>query len=112
MSLPAVHNLLTPSGPQDGGETFEELLSGGSFRLERIQSRGEASPSDFWYDQPEEEWVLLAQGEARLDFEGSRTLQLRAGDFLRIPAHCRHRVDAVSHDAIWLALHCSPSVAD
>ncbi len=112
MNLPEVRNLLTPSGPQDGGETFEELLSGGSFRLERIQSQGEVSPAGFWYDQPGEECVLLARGEARLDFGGSGTIQLRAGDFLRIPAHCRHRVDAVSHDAIWLALHFSASVAD
>jgi cupin 2 domain-containing protein len=112
MNLPEVRNLLKQSGPQDGVETFEELLSGGFFRLEHIQSRGEASPADFWYDQPGEEWVLLARGEARLDFGRSGTIQLRAGDFLRIPAHCRHRVDAVSRDAIWLALHFSASVAD
>jgi cupin 2 domain-containing protein len=80
--------------------------------LERIQSRGEASAADFWYDQPHGEWVLLARGEARLEFEGAGTLQLRAGDFLRIPAHCRHRVDEVSHDAVWLALHYSMPEAD
>jgi len=32
---------------------------------------------------------------------------LKSGDFLTIPARARHRVESVSSDAIWLALHFS-----
>jgi cupin 2 domain-containing protein len=108
MSRPEVRSLLDSSFPSDGeGERFESLLSGESFRLERILSRGTASPPDFWYDQSEEEWVLLVSGQARLEFEGEGMVDLCAGDALRIPARCRHRVASVSGDAVWLALHFS-----
>ena len=30
------------------------------------------------------------------------------GDFLLLPAHVRHRVEQVSGDAVWLALHLPP----
>jgi cupin 2 domain-containing protein len=87
---------------------FEEifpLLAGNSFRLESITSRGQASPSGFWYDQDNDEWVALLRGEADLEFQDGETLHLEAGDFLLIEAHRRHRVSMASKDAIWLALH-------
>jgi hypothetical protein len=28
-------------------------------RIERIISHGHASPADFWYDQPQHEWVIV-----------------------------------------------------
>ena len=36
-------------------ELFATLLSRDGIRIERIVSTGQASPSEFWYDQPEEE---------------------------------------------------------
>ncbi|HOD43146.1 MAG TPA: hypothetical protein PKL57_21545, partial [Candidatus Wallbacteria bacterium] len=48
-------------------------------RIERILSAGQASPEGFWYDQPENEWVLLVQGEARLAFDDGSSLVLKAG---------------------------------
>ena len=33
------------------------------------------------------------------------TLGLRAGDWVSLPARCRHRVESVSDDALWLAVH-------
>ena len=32
-------------------------------------------------------------------------MPLKAGDFLLIPANTRFRVESVSADAVWLALH-------
>lgn len=86
------------------GETLAVLASGGAFRLERIVSRGAASPDGFWYDQENPEWVALVRGAAVLEFR-SGSLALRAGDFLRIPAHLEHRVAETSADAVWLAAH-------
>lgn len=85
-------------------EIIETKLKGRSFRLERIVSHGDAGAPDEWYDQAQAEWVMLARGEAQLEFE-TQTLYLQAGDTCLIPPHCRHRVDATSQDALWVALH-------
>ena len=75
-------------------EDFFELLKRPGLRLERIVSTGQCSPPDFWYDQPEGEWVLLLQGEARLRFaDETASRHLKAGYFLHIAAHRRHRVE-------------------
>jgi cupin 2 domain-containing protein len=88
-----------------GEETFATLLSRRDFELEEIVSRGTASPEGFLYDQERDEWVLLAKGEATLRFEDERLIDLKAGDYLMIPAGTRHRVESTSADAVWLALH-------
>lgn len=88
-------------------ERIETLLSTPNARIERIVSRGQSSPSDFWYDQEEIEFVLLLRGEAGLRFEDEKqTRQLKSGDILRIAAHRRHRVDwtAPDQETVWLAV--------
>ena len=102
-------NLFTGIPAELPQEWMETLLGGrGRFRVERIVSRGQASPEGFWYDQETEEWVLLLRGEALLEMEGQPPLELRAGDHFTIPAHIRHRVARTSPDALWLALHVTP----
>lgn len=105
MRVNEVFPFLRDDAPAGGGETIEELLNRPGFRLERIISRGEASPPDFWYDQEVDEWVLLCQGSAILCFDDGTSAALTSGDSLLIPARRRHRVDRVSDDAVWLALH-------
>jgi cupin 2 domain-containing protein len=108
--LPRVLNLLappdgtTPTARQGGAEETFPLLQTSSLRLEQLVSHGYASPPGYWYDQTEDEWVLLLRGRATLAFE-SGTLDLVAGDCLRIPARLKHRVERVSVDAVWVALH-------
>jgi cupin 2 domain-containing protein len=88
-------------------ELFEDLLARDGLRIERIVSRGHCSPPGFWYDQEENEWVVLLSGAARLAFEeGNQLVELSPGDCLEIPAHVRHRVDWTSggEDAVWLAV--------
>lgn len=79
-------------------EVFDDtLLQGRAVRVERIVSHGQASPPDFWYDQPDHEWVVLLAGNAGLRFAGeSDTVVLRPGDYLAIPAGTRHRVEWTS----------------
>ena len=81
--------------PQDNDqEIIEELIQGRDLRIKRIVSRGQASPPGFWYDQDEDEWVLLISGKARIQFEGqAESLVLAPGDHLHIPAHTKHRVE-------------------
>ena len=88
-------------------EIFQTLQSGGGVRIERILSQGQASPDWFWYDQPHDEWVLVLQGAARLTLEGQLPIEMRAGSFLNIPAHQKHRVDWTDPGqvTVWLAVH-------
>jgi cupin 2 domain-containing protein len=91
-------------------EQFSELLTRPGLRIERIVSTGQCSPEGFWYDQPEGEWVLLIQGAARLRFaDETEARQLKAGDFVDIAPHRRHRVDWTTPEqpTIWLAIHYS-----
>ena len=97
--------------PGECEETIH-LLSGDAFRLEAITSRGQASPSDFWYDQENDEWVALLRGSAALEFDNGEILHLKEGDFLLIEAHGRHRVSMTSNDAVWLALHFDKASCD
>ena len=53
-------------------ELVEKLLAHDSFRIERIVSRGHASPAKFGYDQDEHEWVAVLAGKAQLHFGGTR----------------------------------------
>ncbi|BDD12146.1 hypothetical protein FUAX_45780 (plasmid) [Fulvitalea axinellae] len=87
-------------------EFFETLAEGKSVRVERIVSEGHVSPDGFWYDQEEHEWVILLEGEARIDFEKGKTTQLHKGDHVLIPAHRKHKVSYTSTKprAVWLAV--------
>ena len=98
------HNLFATEKTPQTTEQFNSLLQTAHLRLEQIISYGTSSPEDFWYDQEETEWVLLAKGEAVLEFEEDRKVRLHAGDYLLIPAHQKHRVESCSLDAVWLAL--------
>ncbi len=107
-------NLLGDLPARLDAEDFATLAEGGAFRLIRIVSTGQATPDGEWYDQPEDEWVLLLQGAAGLSIEGEGAVRaLGPGDYLLLPAHCRHRVEWTAQDGptVWLALHFQPGAA-
>jgi len=88
-------------------EHFEELLKRPGLRIERIVSTGQASPPGFWYDQPQDEWVVLLSGSAGLRFESEAEVRkLKPGDWLHIRAHVRHRVEwtDAAQPSVWLAV--------
>jgi cupin 2 domain-containing protein len=89
-------------------EIFQVLLETDTCRLERIVSGGQSTPPGEWYDQDTHEWVVLLTGSAGLRFEAeSEPRVLHPGDYLLIPAHCRHRVEWTdpAQPTVWLALH-------
>src|SRR3954452_7447503 len=93
-------------------ERITALLTAPNVRIERIVSRGHASPPDFWYDQPHGEWVVVLQGQARLLLQGESGLRvLRRGDFIELAPHQRHRVEWTHPEVatIWLAVHYTGS---
>jgi len=93
-------------------ELLEILLERDGVRLERIVSLGHTTPPGVWYDQAWDEWGILLSGSATLQFEGKEPLLLEPGDYLFIPAHCRHRVEATDKHvkSVWLALHLKQEV--
>lgn len=96
-----------PHGP-GAEEVVDSLLDEPGARIERIVSTGQATPGGDWYDQNSEEFVLLVAGAARLRIEDEdRDRELKEGDWLVLPAHCRHRVTWTQADppTVWLAVH-------
>lgn len=92
-------------------EQVDTLLARPGARIERIVSTGQASPEDFWYDQPQDEWVCVIAGAATLVIEGEpHPRHMKPGDWLELPAHLRHRVawTDTSQPTIWLAVHIDP----
>ncbi len=87
-------------------ELTELIVDGSALRIERIVSRGHVTPDAEWYDQEENEWVLLVSGGARLRFADGRVEELAPGDYMNIPAHTKHRVEWTrpDTDTVWLAV--------
>ncbi|MBE0597074.1 MAG: cupin domain-containing protein [Desulfuromonadales bacterium] len=82
------------------------LAQGTAMRIERIVSSGQASPPGFWYEQQENEWVLVLQGRGVIEYPDGTLVELRTGDSLHLPAGVRHRVRETSQHGptVWLAV--------
>jgi cupin 2 domain-containing protein len=90
-----------------GEELFTELVRGENLKIERIISQGQSSPASGWYDQDENEWVIVIKGEAKISFEDDSVVHLKAGSYINIPANTKHKVAWTRPDTetIWLAVH-------
>jgi cupin 2 domain-containing protein len=88
-------------------EIYETLVASHDILIERIISKGHTTPTAEWYDQEQDEWVLLLQGEAVIAYDDASLSIIKKGDYLFIPAHKRHRVEFTSSEppCIWLAIH-------
>lgn len=100
-------NLQHPLPEKAATEHFQTLLERPGVRLERIVSDGQTSEPGFWYEQAEDEWVLLLAGGAALEYGDGTRVALAVGDSLLIPAGCRHRVAYTVPRTVWLALFCT-----
>lgn len=100
-------NLFQMPEPLPAAEVLTPLVESPPLRVERILSSGQTTSPGQWYDQTEAEWVVLLQGEALLTYGDDARLSMKAGDYVLIPPHTRHRVDYTSQDppCIWLAVH-------
>lgn len=88
-------------------EVFEVIANKGSTRIERIVSKGHSSPKNFWYNQKEDEFVILLSGAATILFkESGKEEILEPGDYLIIPAYVEHKVISTdsNEESVWLAL--------
>jgi cupin 2 domain-containing protein len=102
-------NLFDLPNPLPNQEQFDDLIPDQGVKIERIISTGQTTPNGEWYDQDRDEWVILLQGQATLEYESGPPQSLQSGDHILIPAHKKHRVTHTSTDppCIWLAVHGS-----
>ena len=87
---------------------MDTLLERKGLRIERIVSTGQTTPKGQWYNQGTDEWVLVVKGAAKLRIEGEEEdRELAAGDWILLPAHCRHRITwtQAMPPTVWLAIH-------
>ena len=103
-----IKNIFSGIQKQAPDEVLETVLQTGQFKIERIISHGHTATKGEWYDQDRNEWVLILKGKAVLLFEGSdKTVTMKTGDYISIPAHQKHRVEWTDseEETIWLAVH-------
>jgi mannose-6-phosphate isomerase-like protein (cupin superfamily) len=102
-----VGNLLAGLPAARRAEAFTDILSRPGVRIERIVSRGQATPEDAPMVQAQDEWVLLLEGAAGIRIEDSHEVTLRPGDHLWIGRGQKHWVTWTAKDrpSVWLAVH-------
>jgi len=100
-------NIFTNLIKNNDKEIFQEILSKNNIKIERIVSYGQSSPKEGWYDQENDEWVMVLRGKAILSFKDSDDVVLESGEYINIPAHTKHKVSwtAPDEETIWLAVH-------
>lgn len=100
-----VKNLFANLPAAVDGESFVTLFENGAVKIERIVSHSHSSPAGFWYDQADDEWVIVLRGQATVEFASGEIMEMNAGDYLTIPRHVKHRVARTTDETIWLAVN-------
>jgi cupin 2 domain-containing protein len=100
-----VNNLFADLPAGVTGEAALNLLEKRHVKISRIVSLSFNSPEHFWYDQADDEWVIVLRGSAALEFAGGEIVELAEGDYLTIERHVKHRVARTSAETVWLAMY-------
>ena len=100
---------MDPTNLFEPGEALPEelttvLYENAHTRIEQIISWGQISEEGFWYDQDEDEWLILLKGRAVLRYDDGTLVALRKGKPHLINAHVRHQVAATTSPTIWLCV--------
>ncbi|MDR3348192.1 MAG: cupin domain-containing protein [Acidaminococcales bacterium] len=92
---------------KNGGEMAEELFRLKEGRITRIISTGQKSAPGFWYEEEEDEWVIVLAGKGEIEWPDGRRKLLETGDWLLLPAREKHRVAYTSAcpPCVWLAVY-------
>ena len=84
-------------------EFSEFLVKNDYVSIERIISCGNSTD---WFDQTLNEFVILLQGCAVIEYENGDKIDMAKGDTLFLPAHITHRVAFSSENppCIWICV--------
>jgi cupin 2 domain-containing protein len=88
-------------------ELEQLLLENEHLSIRRILSKGHSAPAQGWYEQQDNEWVLVVKGEGIIEFTDHSERHMQEGDYCYIPALKKHRVKWTPEQeaTIWLAIH-------
>jgi len=88
-------------------ELEQLLLENEHLSIRRILSKGHSAPAQGWYEQQDNEWVLVLKGEGIIEFTDHSERHMQEGDYSYIPALKKHRVKWTPEQevTIWLAIH-------
>ena len=106
-------NIYSKIPPVRKKELLQSLLATKKFKIERIVSQGQSTPNGTWLTDARDEWVMVVKGAGVLRFrKNKRVIQMKAGDYLFIPARTGHRVEetAAKEKTIWLVVYSSLSL--
>ena len=81
-------------------ETIDEIFSSPKIRVERITSSGQTTD---WFNQDENELVILLEGEAIIQFL-DKELTIKKGDVINIPSNQIHKTINLSNTCLWLCI--------
>lgn len=102
--IPVKKNIFKNIPASMHSEITEILALKGSVRFERIVSTGQVSPEGFFYDQDEDEFVIVVKGKSVMSFSNGSKITLNEGDYFNIPKGLKHRVDFTENPTVWLAV--------
>ena len=71
-------------------EVIESLIESKVVKIERIISKGHASPKAGWYEQDQDEWVIILRGSATIKYENIEQICINEGGQINIPAGTKH----------------------
>jgi cupin 2 domain-containing protein len=100
-----VENIFRDLPELSSQEEVSTLFQNSCGKIARIVSQAYSGSPGFWYDQDDDEWVMVVRGEATLEFEGGELVRMKEGDHVTIPRHVKHRVAETDAQTIWLAVH-------
>jgi len=88
-------------------ELEQLLLENEHLSIRRILSKGHSAPAQGWYEQQDNEWVLVLKGEGIIEFTDHSERHMQEGDYSYISALKKHRVKWTPEQevTIWLAIH-------
>ncbi|OPL15056.1 MAG: hypothetical protein AVO34_00680 [Firmicutes bacterium ML8_F2] len=98
-------NLYEINKQSDNKVLLEVLVSGGRIAIGQIVSTGQASAEGFWYEQKQDDWIALFQGQARLSWDDGIKIGIDSRRLYPHPTREKHRGDYTSREPpfIWLA---------
>ena len=98
------NNLYDSPSADENREIFTPLFENDSIKIESIRSWLKTAGE--LYNQDQDEWVILLEGEAVLEID-TQIVYLARGDYLFIPKHTPHRVHSTAKNALWLGVFSS-----
>jgi cupin 2 domain-containing protein len=95
------NNLYNQISPDENTEVFTTLFQNDSIKIESIRSWLK-TPGEI-YNQEQDEWVILLEGEAELEID-NQIIILKKGDNFLVPKHTIHRVLSTTKNALWIGV--------